>query len=419
MPDRKKQPPFQKSISFKLNFPEAIRLPGKAPVFILEGGEQDIIRAEFVFQAGKWFESSPGLSDFTSILLTKGTTGLSGNEIATLLEELGYHVETGTSPDYAYLVLSGLRKNFKPALEIIKSCLQDPAFPEHELEQQKHIYIQQLRVNRERTSYLASRLFRQHIFGKNHPYATEADENQINNLTRDQITEYYRRHYSDFNVFLTGKTDDVVRGSIIELTEQLNWQPHPKPDHPIIPGSHKKVSQSKAKAVQASVRIGKITISRNHPDFPYLVLANYLLGGYFGSRLMKIIREEKGLTYGIYSAVHSKKNAAVFSISADVNRHQAEDAIGETLNQIKDLRTNVVQQKELVLAKNHFIGSLQNEMSNIFAHMERFKTIYLFDLPADYYQNLIQKVDSARADDIIAVAENYLHEDEMTIALAG
>ncbi len=419
MPDRKKQPPFQKSINFQLKLPEAIHRPGKAPLFILHGGEQEIIRVEFVFCAGKWFETTPGLSHFSSTLLTKGTSGLSGNEIASLLEELGYHVETGTSPDYTYLAVSGLRKNFKPAIEIIRSCLTDPVFPEHELQQQKHIYIQQLSVNRERTSYLASRLFRQHIFGKDHPYAAEADETRVSQLTREEIAAYYARHYGDFTVFLTGKTDDVIRESISDLIERLNWQAHAKPEHRISPGNIRKVSQSKPKAVQASVRIGKITISRSHPDFPQLVLANYVLGGYFGSRLMKVIREEKGLTYGIYSGIQSQKNATVFSVSADVNLNQAEAVIEEILNQLKDLRTHAVQLRELELAKSHFIGNLQNEMSNIFAHMERFKTIHLFDLPHNYYSQLIQKIDSAKSEDIMGVMEKHLHEDEMIIALAG
>lgn len=419
MPDRKKQPPFQKSISFQLKKPEVLHHPGKAPLFILHGGEQEIIRIEFVFAAGKWFETTPGLSDFSSALLTKGTSSLSGKEIASMLEELGYHVETGSSADFTHLAISGLRKNFKPALEIIKSCLKDPAFPEHELQQQKDIFIQQLQVNRERTSYLASRLFREQIFGKDHPYAAEADETRISQLTRAEVADYYARQYSDFAVFLTGKTDDVIRESVTGLVEQLNWQAHANPEHQISPNKNKKVSQSRSKAVQSSVRIGKITIPRNHPDFPRLAFASYLLGGYFGSRLMKVIREEKGLTYGIYSSIRSHKNATVFSVSADVNRNQAESVIEEILNQMKDLRTRAVQQKELDLAKNHFIGSLQNEMTNIFAHMERFKTMYLFDLPQDYYNELIQKIDSAKAEDIIAVMESHLHEEGMTIAMAG
>ena len=419
MPDRKKQPPFQKSLNFNLKIPEVIHRPDKAPVFILSGGEQEVIRAEFVFRAGKWFEPTPGLSDFSSLLLTKGTSRLPGNEIASLLEELGYHVETGTSPDYAYLTMFGLRKNFKPALEIIKSCLQDPAFPEHELEQQKHIYIQQLKVNREKTSYLASRLFRQHIFGKNHPYAAEADEAHINKITQKEVADYYVRYYPDFNVFITGKTDDTIRESINELISQLNWYTHTHPEHPVKASDTKRVSHYKRKAVQASIRIGKITISRNHPDFPHLVLASYILGGYFGSRLMKVVREEEGLTYGIYSAIHNQKNATIFSVSADVNRDQAEPAIEKILNQLKNMRTSLVQEKELELAKNHFIGSLQNEMSNIFAHMERFKTIYLHDLPHDYYSNLIHKINSAKAEHLLAVMENHLHEEDMTVAWVG
>lgn len=419
MPDRKKQPLFQKSLSFKLKTPEAFYRPGKAPVFILHGCEQEVVRLELIFAAGKWFETAPGLSHFSSVLLTKGTSKLSGNEIVSMLDELGFHVETETSPDYTYLTAFGLRKNFKQALEIIKSCLQDPVFPEDELEQQKEIYIQQLKVNQERTSYLASRLFRQNIFGENHPYAAEAGEEQVVKLEREEIVNYYTRYFTDFVIFLSGKTDEIIKNCVIELAEELQWKQNAHPGHTPQPSGKFRVKQSKPNAVQASVRIGKITISRNHPDFPQLVLANYILGGYFGSRLMKVIREEKGLTYGIYSAVRSHKNATLFSIATDVNCRQTDAVIEEILNQLKDLRQKPVQQKELDLAKNHFIGSLQNEMSNVFAHMERFKNIYLFNLEPDYYNNLIHQIYRADGDDVRRIAHEYLHEDDMVIAYAG
>ncbi|MDW8332421.1 MAG: pitrilysin family protein [Cyclobacteriaceae bacterium] len=419
MPDRKKQPHFQKSLHFQIKNPDAFLKQGRAPLFILHGGEQDVIRLEFIFRAGKWFETTPGLAHFSSVLLTKGTSALSGNEISERLEELGYQIESGVSPDYAYLTAYGLRENFKPALEIIKSCLLNPVFPEHELRQHQEIYLQQLKVNQEKTSYLASKLFRQQLFGKEHPYASEATEPEVHALTHEEIANYYKQHYHDFFVFLAGKTDDSVRESAIELTEQLPWNSHALPEHKPAPSDEKRVHQPKAKAVQASVRIGKPIISRNHPDFPKVVLTNYILGGYFGSRLMNVIREEKGLTYGIYSTIQSQKKATVFSIGADVNQHQAEEVIEETFNQLKDLRTKPVQQKELELAKNHFIGSLQNEMSNIFAHMERFKTVYLFNLPSDYYSRLILEINAATSDDILLVSEKYFHEEDMTVAMVG
>jgi predicted Zn-dependent peptidase len=419
MPDRTKQPPFQKTLNFQLREPVAHRLPSGATVFLLNGGDQEVLRLEFVFRAGKWFEPLPGLSHFSSVLLTRGTHRMTSHEIASRLEELGYHIEAGTGADYAYFTAYGLPYNFSEASEIIRQCLTEPSFPERELHQERDIYLQQLKVNREKTSYLASLLFRQQLFGREHPYASEPDPDQLASLTSRQVAEYFTTCYTYFDVFVTGKINSSTEKAVLHLVEQLTWKPHHCPQRPIAPSPQKRVSQYKPEAVQASIRAGTCTITRLHPDFPHLLLATYLLGGFFGSRLMQVIREEKGLTYGIHAHIQSHKHAAVFSISADVNRAQADEAVEECFKQIKELREGKISTKELELAKNHFIGTLQNEMSNTFAHMERFKTRQLFGLPADYYSQLLQRIDSARWQDVASVVGEYLQEEEMVIAIAG
>ncbi|GIV38159.1 MAG: zinc protease [Cyclobacteriaceae bacterium] len=419
MPDRSKQPPFQKSLQFHLKEPLAVNQPCKAPVFLLNGGDQEIIRLEFVFRAGKWFEPAPGLSHFTTVMLTRGTTGMSGNEIANRLDELGYHIETGSSSDYAYFTVYGLTDNLPQAAEIIRKCLTESCFLLRELRLEKEIYLQQLKVNQEKTSYLASRLFRQHLFGREHPYASEPEPEQLNAFTSQMLTDYFSSHYRDFDLFVTGKFNSHTEKSVLGLIEQLPWQRHADPENAVHPAVEKQVILPKPDAVQASIRVGKPCISRQHADYPYLALGIYLLGGFFGSRLMKVIREEKGLTYGIHAHIQTYRKASVFSVAADVNRQHADAAIEECLRQIKELREGRFSDKELDLARNHFIGSLQNEMSNAFAHMERFKALHLFQLPSDYYQNLLIKIDQACKEDIAFAIEKHIHENDMIIAVAG
>ncbi len=419
MPNRSKQPPFQKSLQFHLKEPLAISQHGKAPVFLLNGGDQEIIRLEFVFRAGKWFEPAPGLSHFTSVLLTRGTTGMSGNEIANQLDELGYHIETGSSADYAYFTVYGLTNNLPQASEIIRTCLTESCFPIRELKLEKEIYLQQLRVNQEKTSYLASRLFRQHLFGREHPYASEPEPEQLNALTSQMLTDYFSSYYRDFDLFVAGKFNNQTEKSVLDLIEQLPWQRHADPEKAARPAVEKQATLPKPDAIQASIRIGKTCISRHHADYPYLALGTYLLGGFFGSRLMKVIREEKGLTYGIHAHINTYRKASVFSVAADVNQQHTDAAIEECLRQIRELREGRFSEKEIELARNHFIGNLQNEMSNAFAHMERFKALHLFQLPPAYYQNLLIKIDKARKEDIALAIEKHIHEKDMIIAVAG
>ncbi len=329
MPDRTKQPPFQKSLQFNLKEPVAIYEPGRAPVFLLNGGEQDVLRLELVFRAGRWFEPQAGLAHFTAALLNKGTPQLSATDIASRLEELGYHIETGALADFAHFTAYGLADNFIEASEIIRACLTESNFPNKELKQEKEIYLQHLKVNQEKTSYMAARLFRQQLFGRTHPYALEPETEHLQALSSSLLAGYFSSYFRDFEVYVTGKLNSRAERAIIQLVHHLPWQKHTEPEWPLQPSSEKRATLAKPEAVQASLRIGKPCISRHHPDYPILVLAVYLLGGCFGSRLMKIIREEKGLTYGIHAHIYSFRHAAFFSISADVNRLHTDDVVTE------------------------------------------------------------------------------------------
>jgi predicted Zn-dependent peptidase len=417
MLDRTKQPPFSNPSDIKVNLPEKVVLPGGGFVFFMRGGEQNVIRIEFIFHAGRWYEHFPGVSLFSSSLITKGTKELTRTEIARRLEELGYHIETNTSHDFASLAASGTINNLPEVLEILKDCLLHPVFPVQELDQEKDIYLENLRVSLEKTSYLASWLFRKQLFGESHPYALDPQEEHVRELTSEQLSAYYHARFRHFTVFVTGRIDHSVKSRVVEFISELPWKENKEPAHNQHGLDEALVSLKKPGAVQASLRMGKITISRDNPDYPALVLAVYILGGFFGSRLMKSIREEKGLTYSIYARIQNFLHASVFSIGTDINQEQADVAIMEIKNQIRKLRSEWVRSSELELAKNHFIGNMQNEMSNIFAHTERYKTIHFFNLPADYYSRLIHRVNSVNASELAGIYERYLHEDSMHTTL--
>ena len=160
-------------------------------------------------------------------------------------------------------------------------------------------------------------------------------------------------------------------------------------------------------------------MSRLHDDYFDALFLNHILGGYFGSRLMKNIREDKGLSYGISSSLHALKNDSYLAIGADVNRENLDLAFVEIGNELKRLRAEAVTDEELDVARNHFIGSLQLEITTSFAHADKIKNIILFNLPSDYYQRMIDRVNAINADDLLKVANKYFVEDSFLEIAVG
>jgi zinc protease len=181
----------------------------------------------------------------------------------------------------------------------------------------------------------------------------------------------------------------------------------------------KKVIAKKEGSVQASLRMGKMSITRADNDYAGFLLLNHILGGYFGSRLMKNIREEKGLTYGIYSSLSPNLHHSSFSIGADVNIDKCDETLREIGNELTRLQKELISEEELVVAKNHFLGSLQLEVSNPFSVTEKLKTIHLFDLPSDFYVHLFNRIGKTQVNDLQIMAQKHFVLDDFFTVQVG
>lgn len=393
MLDRKTAPRHAEINSFHLPHPEIKQLSSGVPLFVLRGVTQHVIKIELVFNAGKWVESKKGLSYFTAHMLEKGTATKTSFEIADFFDRHGASVEISTGLDFVSVSLFSLTKNiiniFPLFLELVKSSV----FPEDELALQKDIFNQSLKINNEKTSYVASKLIRQHLFGNSHPYGSAIEEADVNQLRREDLSSFFQDHFSLIHVFVVGSLHDHLLNFIVSQlavfpddTKKQNSQ------HFAITPNESTEYLEKPGSIQSSLRLGKRSINRNHQDYPALVLVNHIFGGYFGSRLMKNIREDKGLTYGIHSSLNNLKNDAFFTIAADVNRINKDFAILEIKNELNRLCDKPASVQEIQNSKNHLLGSLQLEIANPFSVIEKIKTIHLYGLNEDFYNNLFLNI---------------------------
>ena len=419
MIDRKTPPPFVHTTSFDLIHPDRKYLSNGVELFLIPGGNQDVIKIELIFKAGRWYEVHTGASHFCATLLTKGTDGKGSFQIAQIFDQYGAHVDISPGLDFVSVSLYVVTKYLRPVLDLLIEVVTMPAFPVREIEQAEAIFLQNLKVNEEKTSFLASKTFRRKLFGQDHPYGKEIEEADVRALGRKQLLTHYQTRYKQLTVFVSGKIDndseDLIAQSFsaIDTAESETVKNSPSGTQSF----HQYIA--KEGSVQTSIRAGKKSLLRSDSDYARAVFFSHILGGYFGSRLMKNIREEKGLTYGVYASLHPLQHDSYLVIGADVNKENVNLTLDEIKKEMKILRTEPIGTEELHTTKNHFIGSLQAEITTPFAHADKIKTIELHGLSPDYYQHMIELVDAMTADDILEVGNKYFHEDTLNEVAVG
>ncbi|MBS1507707.1 MAG: insulinase family protein [Bacteroidetes bacterium] len=410
MLDRSVAPAFSKDFSFDLPSFEIRSLNSGANLIILQGLQQEVVKLEIIFKAGKWHEPALGVSHFTSNLLDKGTDRKSAKEISGIFDYYGSQIEISPGYDFTSVSLYVLKKFMPQVLPIFLEIISSPAFPESELNLQKEIFIQNLKINNQKNNAVASKLIRKNIFGSQHPYGSSVEEQHVAVLTPADLTKFYKTNFSPAEIYLHGNFTDANLEWISsqfglftsQTVEDLKFDSIPE----------KRVcTEDRPESVQSSIRLGKEIINRSHPDYFPLLLLNHILGGYFGSRLMKNIREDKGLTYGIYSSLHPFKNSGMFSIGADVNKENKEIVFTEIKKELALLRDVAISEEELTTSKNHFLGSLQLEVANPFSSFDKIKNIRLNGLSDDYYKLLFSSIRSSSASSLKEIANKYLIEN--------
>jgi predicted Zn-dependent peptidase len=411
MLDRKVTPPFVKSTAFDLIKPQEKKLDSGIDLFLVPGGQQEVLKIEIILKAGKWFEEKPGAAYFTSHLLSKGTRQKSSFEIAGLFDKYGAHLEINPGLDFVSISLYALTRNLSPVLNLLIEILTAPTFTQKEFDQTKSVFLQNLKVNNEKTSYVSSKLFRKNLFGDGHPYGSELEESDVNGLLTRHLEKHFLDYFTTLKIFVSGKIDPGNERLMMDaFSDWRRSKEVPDVEHNLHANPRNEYQEKKG-SVQSSVRVGKRSVLRADPDYVPVLFVTHILGGYFGSRLMKNIREEKGLTYGISASVNGLKHDSYLVIGADVNKENITVTFEEIRKELKNLRLSPISQGELETTKNHFIGSLQSEITTPFAHADKIKAIQLYGLAPDHYQKMISRIEGMTADDVLETGAKYFDEN--------
>jgi len=422
MIDRTLAPAFGQVEDINLLHAQPHLLDNGLQCFVINGGEQDLVRIEFIFSNVEWDVHKPLQAFATNTLLNDGTSEYSAAQIADKIDYFGAFLQTEYNFDQVTVTLFTLNKHLKATLPIVKAILTDSIFPQRELETFILNQKQKLSVNLEKNDFVGRKVFNEALFD-NTLYGYDIDANAYDRLTRNQLVEYFRKAYQPQNctLVIAGKVEDHVLKELNSVFGR-DW----KNEEAATPNffSFKNSAGAeyyieKEDALQSAIRLGQIAINRTHADFPGFQVLNTILGGYFGSRLMANIREDKGFTYGIGSALVSLKNTGYFFIASEVGADVCGQAMIEIEKEVNLLKQEKVSEGELDLVRNYMLGSMLGSLENALSHADKFKNIYFSGLDYDYYTRYIQIVRNITPDDVLNLANQYLNFDDFQKVIVG
>ncbi|PXX99122.1 insulinase family protein [Marinifilum breve] len=399
-------------------------LSNDIPVHVINGGSQEVLKIEFIFDAGIWYQNSPLVASMANSMLNEGTSKYNAAEIAEKFDFYGAYIGFSAAKHDSSVCLYTLNKYLTETLKITENLIKDSIFPQKEFETILLNKKQRFQIEHQKTNVLAKDEFSSLIYGKNHPYSNIFDESEFDELDINTVKEFYKTHYIPDNckIIIAGKVDQSVIDKLEKLFGKNAW---PKKDnlmdakHEIQLSEETKSFVCKDDAVQACIRIGRPIFNKTHKDYTTLHLFNLILGGYFGSRLMQNIREDKGYTYGINSIIISHLKGGHFVIVTEVGSDVCKAAIDEIYKEIKRLREELVSDEELNLVKNYISGEMLRNLDSPFALSESLKGNLPFGLDNSYYQNFIQELKTVDAEKIKTLANTYFQEEDLKLVVCG
>ncbi|HWR32403.1 MAG TPA: pitrilysin family protein [Chitinophagaceae bacterium] len=417
MPDRKQHPQIVDAVNFNLALKPCQKfiLKNGVEVYAVDAGAEEVMSVEWVFNAGNCFEEQNLVAATANFLLRNGTSSKTAFQINEHFEYFGSYLNRACYNETATITLHCLTKHIGELLPVVRELITDSVMPEDELAIYKQNMKQRLKVNLKKSDFVAGRLIDVSLYGKDHPYGKYSSPELFDALQRDQLLDFYKKYYQQ------GKLILFVAGKLPANLEQLlNQHFGDLPDNPIAikqmplqPGRERKSRVTNdQEGVQGSIRIARPFPNRHHPDFLKVQVLNILFGGFFGSRLMSNIREDKGYTYGIHSFLYNHIQHSAWMISTEAGKDVCEATIEEVYKEMKELREKPVAVDELMLVRNYMMGSILGDLDGPFHIIARWKNIILNDLTEQYFYDSINTIKTISAEELQSLAQKYLQPEE-------
>jgi zinc protease len=425
-PWRKEQPKAGPLKPLQLGTPASFKLANGLTVLLAERKGLPVVAATLVVRTGSDANppDMPGLANFTAAMLDEGTSTRNALQIADEVAQYGATLGTASTMDSSSVVARSLTKNFGPVLVVMADVAQRPSFPQEEIDRQRASRLATLVQQRENPSIVAQRALYASLYGPKHPYGymeigTEASNKAV---TGAAMQAFWKQNFVPNNAAL------IVAGGITEaelkpLVEKAfgAWQPG-TPAKPALGApettSAKLVIVDKPGAPQTQLWVGAIGAPRATPDYAALQVANNVFGGLFSSRLNMNLREDKGYSYGAFSAFLFRKAAGPFIAGAGVKTDVTAESVREMLKEAAAMAAPPKPQ-ELTLAKDSIVRSLPGDFETSQNAAGSLANIYIYDLGLDYYSKYPATIEAVNAAAAEAVAKKYMDPGRLIVVAVG
>jgi len=421
MADRKIVPRIKLPVEFDVKLPPCKNyvLSNGVEVFSIDMGGEDTLMLNWVFYAGNWFEKKKMSASAANYLLKNGTTRLTAFGVNEHFEYYGSYLNRTCYNETAELTLHCLNKHVNKLIPVVAEIITDSVFPEEEISIYKQNSQQRLKVSLQKCEFVAGQLIDAYLFGENHPYGKYSQLEDYEELQREEIVEFYQRYYQKGRcvIFAAGKLPSDLPMQLEQYFGKLPLRSHTIKDeaveHVTVPGQQKKQNIIiDPQGVQSAIRIARSFPNRHHPDFQKAMVLNNVYGGFFGSRLMANIREEKGYTYGIYSYLMNHVEQSGWMISTEAGRDVSEATVNEIFKEMQRIREELIDEEELMVTRNYMIGTILGDLDGPFQVAARWKNLILNDLEEDYFYRGIETIKKVTPEDLQQIAQKYLRPEE-------
>lgn len=397
-------------------------LPNGLPLYILDGTSQNIFQLNLLFQAGRFFESKKMLAGLCASTMMKGTSNKNAGEIAEEFDFYGATIKFQANMYTAQLSLFCLSDKLSVVLPLLMDILLNATFPLKELRKTQIKSKQKLAVQWEKNSYKATQHFNQALFGENHAFGYLSHAADIDSVGRKDVQNHYKNHFQ-----LSSKSVALAAGKIGDkelklLQDNLGQVALIQKESDLInfdTSTSGRIDVASKNTLQAAIRIGCPTINIHHADYDGMQILNTILGGYFGSRLMRNIREEKGYTYGIYSFVNPIMDSAYFCIATEVGELFKKDTLREIEFEIKRLKEERISEVELSMVKNYMIGQLMKSVDGPLSMIGTLKNFLIFDMDLSVINKQLKVIHEMESVRLQELANQYLDYNKMIKVIAG
>jgi zinc protease len=399
--------------------PEIHNTESGLPIHVIREVPNDVFHVHIEFGAGKMQQTKPLMSSFTADLLFSGTKELNQLEIQEKLDMQGAFVNVEAGMNRSSLHVYGLLYHFQSTFAIVRDVLENASFPEDKFEMHRKAALQHHKINMEKNAYVARREFLKALF-PNNKLGEVAEEADFLNIKAKDCSEFYQEHLSK-NVEQINIVGPISEEHIAIIAEIFNHRHSKRIEAQVLDLTYAPIQQyiEKPKAMQSTIRIGRVLFTPKHEDYFEFDILETILGGYFGSRLMQNLREDKGYTYGVGSGITAYENTGYFFISTEVGKEHKDAAIEAIKHEISRLREEEIGADELDLARAYIQGQILKSTDGAFAQMSQFLFAKRFDLPQNHLNDFLETLNKITPNRLQELAVKYLDWEKMVIVVVG